>query len=342
MLREALTSIQQQTAVDSIARIIVSENSVNTDSESVCAEFGTLPILYTQQSPSVSALAHVAAIWHLVQSPLVAVLHDDDWWAPHHLQAALDMLHGNEACVATYSSFLESHGPQSFGWLSQCYLLSWLATGGDFAKRQYLDSAGVMLACLINAGFHYSTVVGRKEAMWEAFAQNIRRGNTFDNDRTFPVFLSQFGPIGYIATPDVFVRQHPFRDAWSPEHLARGHMKMSQETTRWLLANYPKDIDLAADRFLSVVERLSPNEARKIWSMLRHAVYEPQWSTLVRDCGINLTAVKRQLPDGLLPGWINWMIHEACPPALLRWVAQTGLFGGWEQQIRRWQKKTAN
>lgn len=340
MLREALESVRRQTALATITRIVVSENSLNEESRSVCAEFADLPIVYVQQRPPVVALLHIKAIWCLVESPLVAILHDDDWWAPGHLRSALDVLQSDERCVATYSSFLESHGPRSFGWPNQCYFLAWLAAGGDYSQPQlFLDPPSVMLGCLLNAGFHYSTVVGRKEAMWDAFSRNIARGNTFDNDRTFPVFLSRHGSVGYVATPDVFVRQHPFRDAWSPEHLKRGHMKMAQETTRWLLEAYPQEVALAAAKFKSVVGELGP-EANQIWRMLRSAIYEPQWSTLVRECGVDLTAVKGRLDHGLLPRWANQLVQDVCPPIVLRWAMQHRILGGWEQQVRRWQKKS--
>jgi hypothetical protein len=85
MLRDALESIRRQSAVDAVARIVVSENGLNEESGKVCAEFPDLPIVYLLQNPPIPALLHLKAIWHQVESPLVAILHDDDWWAPGHL-----------------------------------------------------------------------------------------------------------------------------------------------------------------------------------------------------------------------------------------------------------------
>src|SRR5450631_3615593 len=81
MLREALESVRQQTAHTAIARIVVSENSMNEESGSICDEFSDLPVVYVRQRPPVAPLLHVKTIWSLVESPLVAILHDDDWWA---------------------------------------------------------------------------------------------------------------------------------------------------------------------------------------------------------------------------------------------------------------------
>jgi hypothetical protein len=320
MLRDALRSIREQTARDSIARVLVSENSPNGQSEQVCAEFSDLPILYLQQRPPVPVLLHVKVMWPYVETPLAAILHDDDWWMPMHLRSALDALESDQRCVAVYSSFLESFGPHGTAWLNQCYYLAWLATGGETARPVvYLDPPATMLACLLNAGLHYSTVVGRSDAMWDAFSRNISRGNDFDNDRTFPVFLSQHGPIGYVTTPSAFVRSHFGRDAWSAEHLMRGHMKMAQETTRFLLASFPAEVSATATRFRSIIKTLDSSSAESLWHVVKGCAYEPQWSTLVNECGIDLPAL-RPPPQSGLPVWVMDPFNALCPPLLNGWL----------------------
>jgi hypothetical protein len=321
MLREALQSIREQTARDAIARVIVSENSSDQRSERVCAEFPDLPILYVQQRPPVPVLLHVKVIWHLVETPLTAILHDDDWWTASHLRSALDALEANQDCVAVYSAFLETFGPRGGAWLNQCYYLAWLATGGETARPVvYLDTPATMLACLLNAGFHYSTVVGRSSLMWEAFARNIARGNAFDNDRTFPVFVGAHGPVGYVTTPNAFVRSHRGRDAWSREHLKRGHMKMAQETTRFLQANFPAEVSAAAARFRSVVGELDPASSEQLHYLLNDCVQDPQRSTLVNECGVDFSLLKPQHTQNGLPHWATDPFNALCPPLLNRWL----------------------
>jgi hypothetical protein len=338
MLRDALLSVRRQTARSAIARIVVSENSLSEGSKAVCGEFADLPVVYVQQRPPVPPLLHLKAIWGLVESPLVAILHDDDWWAPGHLASALATLESNERCVASYSSFLESLGPRSYAWFNHCVYLVWLAAGADFSQPTLLlDPPGVMLACLFNASLHYSTVVGRTEAMWDAYTQNVARGNAFDNDRTFPVFLSRHGSVGYVTGPDVFVRQHPFRTAWTAEYLKQGHMNMAQETTRWLLKHHPREVALAAAKFKQVAGELNSREAEAISGMLRTCVGEPQWTTLIEECGVELNAISAKLPRGLLPRWIVSSMVAVCPPVLWRLAMRIRMWGGWEQHIRRWQ-----
>ena len=330
MLRDALQSIREQTARDAIARVVVSENGPSGESEKVCTDFPDLPIFYVQQRPPVPVLLHVRAIWHLVETPLAAILHDDDWWMPTHLRSALDALESNERCVAVYSSFLESFGLHGTARLNQCYYLAWLATGGETARPVvYLDPAATMLGCLVNAGFHYSTVVGRTPAMWDAFSRNIARGNAFDNDRTFPVFLSMHGPVGYATSPSVFVRSHPGRAAWSPENLRRGQMNLAQETTRFLLANFPTEVSAAAARFRSFAKTLDSQSAEALWRILKAGTFEPQWSTLINECGIEISALMPARTQIGLPHGVADAFNAFCPRLLNRWL-----------QIKLWERLT--
>ncbi len=354
MLRDALQSLQRQTARSALARIVVSENSLNDQSEAVCREFPDLPLAYLKQRPPVPILSHLGAMWRLVESPLVAILHDDDWWAPGHLKSAIDALQSNERCAATYSSFLESYRPQSYGWFNQCYFLSWLALGCDFSRSVgFLDPTGVMLACLLNAGFHYSTVVGRKEAMWDAYSSVVQTGNAFDNDRTFPVFLSKHGLIGYLTSPEVFVRLHPSRDAFSPDYMDCGHMVLAQKMTRWLRNTYPDQVALAAARFNELAAKVPPHEAACVLGWIEGCAYEPQRSTLIKECGVDINALAARvpraalaasLPRRILPGWAFNGIKAVCPPIL--WNCTRHLYsqicGGWQKRlIQQWQAEEA-
>lgn len=321
MLREALASIRRQTARDSIARIVVSENSLNDNSKDICAEFSDLPIYYVQQRPPVPPLQHLKVIWHLVETPLVAILHDDDWWAPDHLKSALDVLQEHTECVAVFSSFLESYALRGYSCLNQVYYFAWLAAGCDFSSSVvFLETPDLMLGCLINAGYHYSTAVGRTESMWYAFSSNIMRGNAFDNDRTFPVFLGQRGIVGYVTAPNVFVRQHPNRDAWSVENLSRRHMDMANETTMWLMSEFPDEVALAAAKFNRLARELDASSADEVWNVLRDGIAEPQWSTLIKGCGVDLKAMNRPLEHSLLPKWASNCISALCPPCVYRFV----------------------
>ena len=321
MLGDALESVRCQTARASIARVVVSENSENGESRDVCSRFADLPIHYVQQRPPVPALVHFKAIWPLIETPVAAILHDDDWWAAAHVDAALDALVADPRSVAVYSAFLESYGPKGFSWPSQCFYFAWLAAGhNNLEPVAFLDPPAVMLACLLNTSLHYSTLVGKTEVLFDGFSRNLSRRNSFDNDRTFPMFASMHGLIGYVQTPSAFVRNHLRRDSWSAENLGRGHMSMARETTRWLLQNYPREVSIAADRFKSAASSLDSLSVRGLWHVLRAGTHEPQWSTLVRECGVPLSALKRATDTAIVPLWLSTLFDSTCPPVLNRWI----------------------
>jgi hypothetical protein len=343
-LREALESVRRQTARRAIAQVIVSENSTNGESRKVCGHFKDLPIVYVQQKPPVPAMLHMKVMWDLVQSPLVAILHDDDWWAPEHLELALAALEVNKDCVAVYSNWYETFGPRSPYWISEVAWLTWLAAGCDFGDPVlYLDPTSMMLTCLLNASLHYSTVVGRNEAMLDACLRNVARNNDFDNDRTFPVFLSSHGRVGYLPAPSVFVRQHPFRDAWRPEIIHK-HFEIANETTRYLWNNYRTTITAAAARFNETMIRLGPQESGPMWTVLRNRVGNPHLTTLIQECGLEL--------EPLLPircrssRSVKGMIKSLCPPVLWdcarRLRARLGGGCCWQKDILRWQAEEAS
>jgi hypothetical protein len=335
-LREALESVRRQTARAAITRVVVSENSLNNESRGVCAEFGDLPIVYVQQKPPVSSIIHFRNMWPLTQTPLVAILHDDDWWAPDHLEMACAALKADPGCAAVYSNFYETFSQESCAWVSEVSWMAWLASGCDFSKPVvYFDPPSVMSCCLLNAALHYSTVVGRNEAMKDACFQNVARGNDFDNDRTFPVYLSSYGRVAYLTKPDTFIRQHPFRHAWDPVHLYR-HFEIARETTRHLLSTRGDTVVVSAARINETLARLAPREAEIVWRTLNNRIREPQKTTLIQECGVNLGVAPS--PSKSWQVAIKDILRQLCPPML--WAYARQLRGGWERDVRNWQRET--
>src|SRR5262249_25076569 len=164
LLREALASVRNQTARETISQIIVSENSTNDESRAICGEFADLPIAYLQQTPPVPPLLHGRLILELVRSPLVAILHDDDWWAPEHLASGLVVLNREPKCAAVFSSHFLTRGPQFPFQVSEKLWRVWASQELGLSSAEIiLDEVGVMLVCLFDATFHYSTLVGRSK-----------------------------------------------------------------------------------------------------------------------------------------------------------------------------------
>jgi len=316
MLGEALQSVRLQTWAAAIKQVIVSENGATEASRNICEQFGDLPLCYLRQNPPVSSLLHLTALWHHVDTPLVAILHDDDWWDPRHLENALGTLEKHPECVATYSNFLDTYGPTVVPFLSEKAWRVWVSSGCDFSPPLLmLDKVGVLLACLLNSTFHYSTLVGRKEAIWATYLKMVAEDNAWDNERTFPVFLSAQGPIGYLTSHAAFIRNHPAQEGFDAAFRAKGFGEMRVKTTRWLARLDPNDTKLAVARFNHSVKTLRP----ELVSIVSGQIEEPQRSVLIKELRLNLVPSPESSK--------KWLLKQLCPPvvlALRRKVKGTG------------------
>ncbi len=215
MLRTALRSVNDQTAKAKIGRVIVSENAGNRSSGDVCNEFPSLPIKYIFRDPPIPALMHGIALFTEAASltqEYTAILHDDDWWSPHHLANGLAQLGRHQDVSAYWSTSYLVHGESS--WLIQCWNEScWIASGfaplTDVAK---LDSKQAALACVGSGPAHYSSLIAEKHALAENFQVVAKTGNLHDNDRLLFLEFARHGPLLVNFIPEVFVRQHPAQD----------------------------------------------------------------------------------------------------------------------------------
>src|ERR1700685_1735631 len=86
MLATALRSVSEQTAVNEIAEVIVSENAGDSRSREVCQQFPGLPIKYIFREPQMLAVEHFSILKKAHWSgEFTVMLHDDDWWTPDFL-----------------------------------------------------------------------------------------------------------------------------------------------------------------------------------------------------------------------------------------------------------------
>ncbi len=304
-LCEAIESVRRQTARNSIAEVIVSENSLNDESREVCDRFPDLPIVYLQQKPPVSPMQHGKIIFAAAKSPIIALLHDDDWWAPDHLEAALRVLIENPDCAAVFSNMYEISNPTYPGQIPLRQWFVWLSSGCDYRPSALIiDQISVLMCCLLHTTFHYSTVVGRVRAIREAFDEVYAAENSYDNDRTFPVFLSSHGTIGFLTAPDTYIRLHPSQDS-AQDYYRSNDWKLVNTTTKWLLSKYPQQVAQASERFNKAVATLLASHEPWLLNHFTSFIRDPHRSTLRRDCGFNLPQRK-----------YNSLLRELFPPAL--------------------------
>jgi glycosyltransferase involved in cell wall biosynthesis len=247
MLQTALQSVANQTAVEQIDQVLVSENGGDRESQDVCREFSHLPITYIFRTEPISAMEHGRIlIKDCLQSELTAFLHDDDWWNPTHLARAIEELeaHPNAGAYAAghfvvsgESSMLNCSG-NLFPWFGSSY--------APLTKTWELSRMNVLMAELLGTMAHYSTLVARTEILRQA-AYIFDLKNAFDNDRMLVFALSTFASFVFNPVPEGFVRNHGVQDCFTFEEKKRDDHMCA--TTRWMVETSGKSWDVVAKSF---------------------------------------------------------------------------------------------
>jgi glycosyltransferase involved in cell wall biosynthesis len=208
-LRTALKSVQRQTALARITEIVVSENAGSRTSEDVCREFAALPIRYIFRDPPVGPEQHGFLLLREASNKFIAILHDDDWWAPNHIENGAKQLASNTDLSCYYSAYFMVGGERT---RLQCHstLEFWAGAGfPSFENAWTLTLADTAVACLVDVPCHYSSMIGSRACLQNAYDEVLESGNRYDNDRTITLALAKQGSIVVNPTPEVFVRFHP-------------------------------------------------------------------------------------------------------------------------------------
>jgi len=262
MLRTALRSVLAQSARDKIDVVVVSENGGAKESEEVCNEFPGLPIHYVFREPALQPIDHGRVLLSEgSRTAFAAILHDDDWWSPHHLEAALAAFEANPEAAAYYSSFFEVSGESA---ILQCdhNFAFWFGAGFPALTSNWrMGSEQVLLSCLLRTPGRYSALVARTEALRRASAAVYATGNPFDNDRMLTMQLSTEGPLLCNPVPGAFIRTHDSQDSRSygqEEQVAR-----LSKTTDWLIQTAGKELVWLARRFANTADQC-PADARHL------------------------------------------------------------------------------
>jgi glycosyltransferase involved in cell wall biosynthesis len=233
-LREALESVAAQDSLGRIKQVRVMENGGDHRSEEVCSQFaGLLPVSYAYRNPAVSPLEHGRLIMgEAYPCRHVAILHDDDWWAPRHLGSSLEALEKRNA-VACYSASCDIH-PGNPPTLFDGSLMFALASGYQSLDRNWtMNLASMLVANILGTPGRFSTLVARAGAFREC-AHILDTGNAFDNDRMVSVGLVLKGRVVYRPIPSVFIRAHPGQD--QRRFSDKDQFDNMLRTTVWLFA----------------------------------------------------------------------------------------------------------
>ena len=217
LLRTALESVSQQSAKLSIREIVVIENGLDRGSEEVCRAFGSLPIKYVfREKPlppgSLESVEATEEWLRTVATDFVAILFDDDWWAPNHLQRALEGFSIVPDAAASFCSFLITTGESRHLAQVRGSFVPWFASAGrQVSGRWVLGLPDLIVGGLMDVPVHYSSMVVKREAFLASLPA-VKDGNPCDSDRAIAVELAAHGKILCDLTPTIFVRIHPMQE----------------------------------------------------------------------------------------------------------------------------------
>lgn len=270
MLRMALQSVADQTAVAKISRVFVSENGSDRKSQALSSEFSQLPITYLFRDPATTAFAHGRLLMkECLQGEFTAILHDDDWWLPHHIEDALTAFEAHPDASAFGANLLLFEEPALTD--RNCDYFAWF--GANFpppTPAWRITHSNVLLASLLGLVVHYSSLVARTTALAES-THIYDLDNPYDNDRMLLFALSQKGPILYSSKLAVVVRAHVERETVRFGQDER--VQRMAETTQWMVKSGLKPWELIAATFAQRLSRCPDDEIRTYF--IREAILRP-------------------------------------------------------------------
>ena len=262
-LTTSLRSVRLQTALHRIKEIIISDNGPLRLGAAVVTQFTDLPIRYIQSPTDTNFCTHVHLGIGLVETPLMAILHDDDWWHPGHLQASLAALDGNAeaGCVFSANLWLESETstapPLYFNFE---FLLQFAQASG--VEPITFDWKQVLMLTWIYTPFHMSSLVGRTDVVHQALP--VWQQENFLIDRLFFAEMAHITkkPVIYLPFPSVMIRTHQSRVT---SELADGLATAGRQDTvaRLRVLAAASQLDLNAD-WREVMPRLSLGAATQL------------------------------------------------------------------------------
>lgn len=246
MLRTALKSIANQSALSQISEVCVVENGADRQSESVCNEFTMLPINYIFNDIPITPGYHLAK-GHLqhVKEDSFAMLFDDDWWTENHIERGINSFSMAQDVVASYGACAWTEGEDHF--LKQLFgqFNMWFATDETPADDRWIFQLQQMLiANLISTTCHFSSIIV-KRAAWAECIEELG-DNPFDTDRIIATMLSTKGSVIMDRIPSVLIRQHGGQESVRMNNEV-GRLWWDQ-TSKWLTdIARAHDIDLASE-----------------------------------------------------------------------------------------------
>ena len=255
MLRDALKSIAHQSALDSIAEVIVSENSADDSSSSVCNEFPSLPIRYVLQNDPVPVLKHFSTLVDYAVCDHIAWIADDDMWGRQHLSNAARALETTNA-IASFASTVcvsDSYRRTNGG---QGPILNSFSPNCEYRDLQVWTTKDFLVESLCKVPQNTWSMVAQREILQKALQATSNVTAPWDADRIQLACLSTFGDVVVNSEVSLFYRTHT---SMVTHDLAKNRLNRSVEKNNTLkIVEYAKqhDIDIVTE-CMKLLDRLS-------------------------------------------------------------------------------------
>ncbi len=209
LLPIALRSVAAQTAAARIARVLVSENSADRASRDVCQRFPELPIEYITQDPPATPVQHLARLFGRTDlAEFTALLCDDDWWAPGHLDVLLRSLTTTPDASAAFctAALVDSEHATD----AQLYLPAafHLVTEREAAVGCVpFDAGRVLASAWVHTPFHFTAMLARSRPLREVSAR-LNDFHPYNADRLLFAELALRGTVAFVPQAGAFIRRH--------------------------------------------------------------------------------------------------------------------------------------
>ena len=319
-LRSALESVLNQSRLDLIAEVVVSENSDDPRSEVVCREFPQLPLKFIRQSPPVDVGHHFALLPTLANTPLVALLGDDDMWGRYHIEDALFHLKAHPDAVAYIgATVVVGDSSRAVTCSYQLIAQSRIPPLSDHFADHWLWSAqDMLLASLLMTPLNMWAIVSHRNPLQLAFQVFADEKPGIDADRFMIWRLATLGKLVIGREIGLFYRIH---DGSGCARLAAEaplyHAECSRLYTRRML-------DEAAELGL---------DARQLWKGMIDSMTRQQWEKVRSFPWISpgsIAVIREAFGDDAqldsrptdASHWLKSMCREVLPPVLFRSLAR--------------------
>jgi hypothetical protein len=282
-LRSSLRSVARQTARRLITEVIVSENGDCDESELVCREFPQLPIRYVKRAPQLTAAQHFCVLVGEATEDWVAPIGDDDMWSVYHLAEAERLLTEHSSSVAYFGQCVFVNDESRQVRSGYCELLTAEATPSNYERSVVWGLSEMFVETLARASLNMWGMVGRRDALNQAFKAFLECKSPYDADRIMQWRLAQQGTVVIGREVTLFYRLHEKSGCASilKENFDL-HMNASRENTETILRE-ARDLGL---------------DTRTIWMSACKSLAENGRTIRERDCVRGAWAVLDQL------GWL--------------------------------------